>query len=277
MWLVPRVRPEQGWLGTMQTSRCSAGRRLVRSQRIFPRRTNAFFGFFCSPFLGAFGAPTNVVLICVNLLQDLQESLWLKGAELYSRRLTPLFQLIYTTCVQEDSEFQFNRCPFAWPGDMRAEIQQAVGLLKSEAENATASKNPLATKLLGVADSLQNVEKDLAISFLSGKFWVDGKVQSMCRSFNSFFMGEDDDREWDLGCPNVWNSPNSFQFELGIFGVPVHSRLNWLRRTPWARCVSCWRIPIGSWGNAWISRCRCRVLSILLAIRIRFGMIYWWF
>ena len=122
---------------------------------------------------------------------------------MYSRRLTPLFQLIYTTCVQEDSEFQFNRCPFAWPGDMRAEIQQAVGLLKSEAENATASKNPLATKLLGVADSLQNVEKDLAISFLSGKFWVDGKVQSMCRSFNSFFMGEDDDREWDLGCPNV--------------------------------------------------------------------------
>jgi len=45
-------------------------------------------------------------------------------------------------------------------GDMRAEIQQAVGLLKSEAENATASKNPLATKLLGVADNLQNVEKD---------------------------------------------------------------------------------------------------------------------
>eukprot|EP00435_Cladocopium_sp_Y103_P071824 s46_g38.t1 len=41
-------------------------------------------------------------------------------------------------------------------GDMRAEIQQAVGLLKSEAENATASKNPLATKLLGVADNLQN-------------------------------------------------------------------------------------------------------------------------
>lgn len=46
---------------------------------------------------------------------------------------------------------------------MRAEIQQAVGLLKSEAENATASKNPLATKLLGVADNLQNVEKDLSI------------------------------------------------------------------------------------------------------------------
>ena len=46
------------------------------------------------------------------------------------------------------------------PGDMRAEIQQAVGLLKGEAENATATKNPIASKLLVVADNLQHVEKD---------------------------------------------------------------------------------------------------------------------
>ena len=44
------------------------------------------------------------------------------------------------------------------PGDMRAEIQQAVGLLKTEAESA--AKNPLASKLQNVAENLQNVEKD---------------------------------------------------------------------------------------------------------------------
>ena len=51
-------------------------------------------------------------------------------------------------------------------GDMRAEIQQAVGLLKGEAENATATKNPIASKLLVVADNLQHVEKDCFFSSL---------------------------------------------------------------------------------------------------------------
>ncbi|CAJ1395536.1 unnamed protein product [Effrenium voratum] len=45
-------------------------------------------------------------------------------------------------------------------GDIRAEIQQAVGLLKGEAHNATAMRNPIAAKLLLVADSLQHAEKD---------------------------------------------------------------------------------------------------------------------
>ena len=97
---------------------------------------------------------------------------------------------------------------------MRAEIQQAVGLLKSEAENATASKNPLATKLLGVADNLQNVEKDLAI--ISG--WQgreEGKKQRVCfgegmaklKAFADDIHGEDDDTEWDLGRPNFLKQP----------------------------------------------------------------------
>lgn len=45
-------------------------------------------------------------------------------------------------------------------GDMRAEIQQAVGLLKGEAQSASATRNPIAAKLLLVADNLQHAEKD---------------------------------------------------------------------------------------------------------------------
>ena len=106
---------------------------------------------------------------------------------------------------------------------MRAEIQQAVGLLKSEAENATASKNPLATKLLGVADNLQNVEKDLAIKSAWGErerrgkkhekttclFWEGGaKLEAFAQ--NGRFQGKIG--IWmDLGCP---------KFEAA-FGVPV--------------------------------------------------------
>jgi len=45
-------------------------------------------------------------------------------------------------------------------GDMRAEIQQAVGLLKGEAQTASATRNPIAAKLLLVADNLQHAEKD---------------------------------------------------------------------------------------------------------------------
>eukprot|EP00913_Durusdinium_trenchii_P002878 g2665.t1 len=42
-------------------------------------------------------------------------------------------------------------------GDLRAEVQQAVGQLKGE---ANAAKNPLGSKLLNVADGLQQAEKD---------------------------------------------------------------------------------------------------------------------
>ncbi len=70
---------------------------------------------------------------------------------------------------------------------MRAEIQQAVGLLKGEAENATVTKNPIASKLLVVADNLQHVEKDgFFVKQVSLKVWLDAPTEenkaSLCQT-----------------------------------------------------------------------------------------------
>jgi len=312
LMLVGLVRRQRGWLGTVQTSRCFAGRRLGRkdqnpmvSQRIFLLEKNKYILPICFTIFLGFGAPKNVVLI-VLFSARFASSTDEKTRKFILRVWFHCSNLFKFIPHASKKILSFSRCP---------------GVARWHAGRNSASSG-IAEKWSGKRYSFEESPgNEVAGSgWQSAECWEgpvyhirlarerEGKKQRVCfgegmaklKAFADDIHGEDDDTEWDLGCPNFETAPiltwhlgfrsfdaslvagfarvidgsvavsrmtpqwRSFQFRAAsatshssvqpIFQVPRHAQ----HRTPWARCVSCWRIPIGSWVNGWISRCRCR-------------------
>lgn len=190
----------------------------------FWRRTNTFFLPICFTIFWGFGASKNVVLI-VLIFCKICKLHWWKDAEIYSTRLIPLFQLIYTTCVQEDPEFQ----PVSWCGQVTCgqKFSKQWDCWKVKRKTLQLRRIPWQRSCWEWLTICRMLRRTW-LSYPAGKgerreetaclfWWGDGKVESMCRWYSwarwRYRMG--------FGLSQFWNSPNSNL----AFGVPVLWRL----------------------------------------------------